>query len=264
MEALRACETAIAEACSHCEQQPATSGTATIAAAAVTKPGADRTKEKPTPPEMMEQTGTRGDFVTKAADHPTSSNKTSIDTAVPAATSVGGDGEAAKQAAAVLPLCESLPLLRRAVRLAVPPLRWRKRPSPDLKEARVRVLRLDLSWRRRRNAGGGDGTGNASVPIVSEGGRRGSGSNVILSASERLDEMKTATALVENVGEEDEEEDGVAGSGAREGQEVGEGDEEVGGVSSTFASGASLEDAVLDTILAELGPEWTGLHSENR
>lgn len=57
------------------------------------------------------------------------------------------------EAAAVFPLGEALPLLRRTAKLAVPPLRWRKRTPPKLREARLRVLRMDLSWRRSADVG---------------------------------------------------------------------------------------------------------------
>lgn len=128
----------------------------------------------------------------------------------------------AEEAAAVLPLGEALPLIRRAVRLAVPPLRWRKRPPPKLQEAALRVMSLDLSWRRA--------------------GKRG----------------------------REREEDGADEDGGDEPKEDGEGGVRGGGSagkaggSAGVAPGTSLEQAVLDALLAELGPGWKGLHSENR
>lgn len=193
MEALQACEKALAEACP------------TPSKAAVSSPpgGGER---RPSP-ERNRAHGTPRGAVSAAA-----------------ATAVG-------EAAAVLPLGEALPLLRRAVRLAVPPLRWRKRPPPELREAALRVMSLDLSWRR-----------GAGKREIREGEETGAGAD-----EGRGDEFK-----------EEGEEGGVREAG-KAGDPVGN----VGG-SAGAAPGTSLEQAVLDTLLAELEPGWKGLHSENR
>lgn len=147
----------------------------------------------------------------------------------------------AEEAAAILPLGESLPLLRRAVRLAVPPLRWRKRAPPELCEARLRVMSLDLSWRRL-------GRG----PVATTPTRAGHA----ISPS-RLGSV--AREIYEEKGADD---DGV---GELKESEVGgaRGAGQAGGL-GRMAPGTSLEQAVLDELLAELGPGWKGLHAENR
>lgn len=139
-----------------------------------------------------------------------------------------------EQAAAILPLGESLPLQRRAVRLAVPPLRWRRRPPPEIRQAQLRVMSLDLSWRRAGTSGG--------------------------PASPRPRGVEVGTEEEEGkVEDEEEEEDGGGGLEHHD-------EDKAGKVQGTgkIAPGTSLEQAVLDTMLAELGPGWTGLHSENR
>lgn len=179
--------------------------------------------------------------------------------------------------AAVLPLCESLPLLRRAARLAVPPLRWRKRPPPDLREARFRVLRLDLSWRRRDDPNATKQLpGQGTRPSIGGGGD-GVGASVVLSTWDRRNERATSAALsVDCEGDEDQEgeqedlEDGEGKGGSPAGATGADGcrsEAEEGGKPGIVPSptrGTSLEDAVLDAMLAELGSEWTGLHAENR
>ncbi|CAM9253568.1 unnamed protein product [Ectocarpus sp. 12 AP-2014] len=150
----------------------------------------------------------------------------------------------AEQAAAILPLGESLPLLRRAVRLAVPPLRWRKRPPPKLKEARLRVMQLDLSWRRA-----GDAVGSTTMTPT-----RNPLSRLATAASEEgFPERRGA-------GEGD-------GGGGSEGGDRGDGGKGrsgyEGGGSAGIAPGTSLEQAVLNAMLAELEPGWKGLHAEN-
>ena len=132
---------------------------------------------------------------------------------------------AVAEVAGVQPLGESLPLLRKAARLAVPPLCWRKRPPPRLREARLRVMTLDLSWRR---AGVGKGGSSSSMaPNARPVGR-------------------------------------VTDTQGKNGVTQVAGDLETGGYCSSVAPGTSLEQAVLDAMLAELEPEWTGLHAENR
>ncbi|CAM9669818.1 unnamed protein product [Ectocarpus sp. 8 AP-2014] len=148
----------------------------------------------------------------------------------------------AELAAAILPLGESLPLLRRAVRLAVPPLRWRKRPPPKIREARLRVMQLDLSWRRA-----GDAVGSTSMTPT-----RNPPSRPATAASEEgFPERRGA-------GE---------GGGGSEGGDRGDGGKGrsgcEGGGSAGIAPGTSLEQAVLNAMLAELEPGWKGLHAEN-
>ncbi|CAM9865847.1 unnamed protein product [Sphacelaria rigidula] len=157
------------------------------------------------------------------------------------------------QAAAALPLCESLPLLRRAARLAVPPLRWRKRPPPDLREARLTVLRLDLSWRQRNTVsikqtpGGGGGRRPGR-------GRGGDGG--------RSSSRAAAVGLVQSEGGSREEDEGVEGGGSSDAGGI-EGVDTAEKVAGVIAHGTSLEDAVLESVLKDLGAEWAGLHAEN-
>lgn len=160
----------------------------------------------------------------EACPCPTPDPKSTTSSARAAATATTGGG-AGEEEAAILPLGEALPLIRRAVRLAVPPLRWRKRPPPELREAALRVMSLDLSWRRvgKRER---EGEGEGAAAGADEGGG---------------DELK---------------EIGVGEAGGSVGETVGG--------SAGVAPGTSLEQAVLDTLLAELGPGWKGLHSENR
>lgn len=161
----------------------------------------------------------------------------------------------AEQAAAILPLAESLPLLRRAARLAVPPLRWRKRAPPELREARLRVMSLDLSWRRL-------GRGSASTPPTRT-----------FPAGPAIPPFRSGVLAREIVGgmgegEEEEEEEGADDDGVGDGLEDGgaRGARRAGqaGGSGMIAPGTSLEQAVLDELLVELGPGWKGLHAENR
>ncbi|CAB1114731.1 unnamed protein product [Ectocarpus sp. CCAP 1310/34] len=167
---------------------------------------------------------------------------TSAEPAAPAAAAVAA--AVAEQAAAILPLGESLPLLRRAIRLAVPPLRWRKRPPPKLKEARLRVMQLDLSWRRA-----GDAVGSASMTPT-----RNPPSRPATAASEEgFPERRGAG-------------EGEGGEGS-EGGHRGDGGKRRSGCegrgSVRIAPGTSLEQAVLNAMLAELEPGWKGLHAEN-
>ncbi|CAM9391306.1 unnamed protein product [Ectocarpus sp. 4 AP-2014] len=166
-----------------------------------------------------------------------------VTSAEPAATAKAA-AAIAEQAAAILPLGESLPLLRRAVRLAVPPLRWRKRPPPKLKEARLRVMQLDLSWRRA-----GDAVGSTSMtPTRNPPSRRATAAS-----EEGFPERRGA-------GEGE-------GGGGSEGGDRGDGGKGRsgcdGGGSAGIAAGTSLEQAVLNAMLAELEPGWKGLHAEN-
>lgn len=157
----------------------------------------------------------------------------------------------AEEAAAILPLGESLPLLRRAVRLAVPPLRWRKRPPPELREAQLRVMSLDLSWRRL-----GRGSGSTLPPRSLPAGPANSPSQLRVLAREVDDEENEE-------GEGGAEDDGgVDRSKANEVGRARGGGQAAG--SGKVAPGTSLEQAVLDELLAELGPGWKGLHAENR
>lgn len=205
MEALQACEKALAEA-----SCPTTRG-ATQARTA-SPPGVFHGAEHPGGfPEIVITHGAPGGSSLAAA-------------AAAAALAAGEEEEAA-----ILPLGEALPLLRRAVRLAVPPLRWRKRPPPKLREAALKVMSLDLSWRRagkRERGGGGEGAGADDGDGDGEGG-----------------------------GDESNEDDGKGGGSV---VEVG------GSAGGAVAPGTSLEQAVLDALLAELGPGWRGFHSENR
>ncbi|CAN0276430.1 unnamed protein product [Hapterophycus canaliculatus] len=156
-----------------------------------------------------------------------------------------------EQAAAILPLGESLPLQRRAVRLAVPPLRWRRRPPPELRQAQLRVMSLDLSW-RRASASGGSAAATAS--------KRKSSSNPAAS----IPQWGVEVGMEEEEGEEEEEEE------VEQEDEGGGLEQHVAGKvgkaqgAAKVAPGTSLEQAVLVTMLAELGPGWDGLHSENR
>lgn len=158
-----------------------------------------------------------------------------------------------EQAAAVLPLGESLPLQRRAVRLAVPPLRWRRRPPPDLKQAQLRVMMLDLSWRRAGASGGSV----SSLPS-----RKGASSNSMALMSRRGVEVGAEEEESEDEEEGEEEAVGQDDSGETKSSEA----DKDGGAKGAgkIAPGTSLEQAALDTMLAELGPGWDGLHSENR
>lgn len=164
-------------------------------------------------PETKSNHGTRRELAPAAA-------------AAVAAASAAAAGEEA--AAAILPLGEALPLIRRAVRLAVPPLRWRKHPPPNLREATLRVMTLDLSWRRAGKRGRGWG-GEGAAAGADEAGS---------------DELK-------------EDEEGGVGEAGGSVVDAGRG-------SAGVAPGTSLEQAVLDELLAEHGPGWKGLHSENR
>lgn len=117
MEALQACERALAEACP--------------------------TRAKAAAPSLGGEARPSPETASHAHGEPT-----------------GPLAAAVEEAAAILPLGEALPLLRRAVRLAVPPLRWRKRPPPKLHEAALRAMPLDLSWRRAgMREGGGQEAG---------------------------------------------------------------------------------------------------------
>lgn len=168
----------------------------------------------------------------------------------------GGGGDSGKaaasaEAAAILPLGECLPLLRRAVRLAVPPLRWRKRPPPQLRDARLRVMSLDLSWRR---GGGGDGGSSSLAPRAVLAGPASASSTEDLRAN-----RPEPNVMSGEEGDDGEEYKGGVGRG-----DIAGGISEGQKGSATIVPGTSLEQAVLDTMLAELGPEWTGLHAENR
>ncbi|CAN0091155.1 unnamed protein product, partial [Scytosiphon promiscuus] len=176
-EALRACEKALAEAC-------------------------------PLPGERPSHHSKANDSSLGATLHPRGSGGSPTNRSSEAEGTAEGMTPVEEQAAAVLPLGESLPLQRRAVRLAVPPLRWRKRPPPELRQAQLRVMSLDLSWRR---AGASGGSAYSMVPKPLE--------------ADKGEDLKGAGKI---------------------------------------APGTSLEQAVLDTMLEELGPGWNGLHSENR
>lgn len=156
-----------------------------------------------------------------------------------------------KEAAVILPLGESLPLLRRAVRLAVPPLRWRKRAPPELREAQLRVMSLDLSWRR---------LGRGSVSTLP--------SRSLLAAPANSPSRLGVLARDLDDEENDDEEEGEDGDGGGNGSKESEARGARGGGqapgSGKVAPGTSLEQAVLDELLAELGPGWKGLHAENR
>ncbi|CAM9441083.1 unnamed protein product [Ectocarpus fasciculatus] len=219
MAALQACEKALAEA------SPPPPAQSTAASPSVT-------------------IGVSAAEAAQCAENPGSSlvNESSSEPATAAAAAAVA--AVAEQAAAILPLGESLPLLRRAVRLAVPPLRWRKRPPPKLREARLRVMQLDLSWRRA-----GDTVGSASIPPT-----RNPPSRPATAASE--EGFQERRGAWEGVGGS-EGVDGGRGDGGK-----GRGGCE-GGVSAGIAPGTSLEQAVLNTMLAELEPGWKGLHAEN-
>ncbi|CAM9093791.1 unnamed protein product [Ectocarpus sp. 6 AP-2014] len=173
---------------------------------------------------------------------------TSAEPSAPA-TATAAAAAVAELAAAILPLGESLPLLRRAVRLAVPPLRWRKRPPPKLREARLRVMQLDLSWRRAGNA-----VGSTSMTPT-----RNPPSRPATTASEE--------GFPEWRGAGEGEGEGEGRVGGSEGGDRGDGGKGrsgyEGGGSAGIAPGTSLEQAVLNAMLAELEPGWKGLHAEN-
>lgn len=211
-EALRSCETALAEAC----PSPGAPTVAAASAATVTAVPGGGVRTQSLPGNLGR--GARGSCATM---------KTAADITVPEAA-----------LAAVMPLGESLPLMRRAVRLAVPPLRWRKRSPPQLKEARLRVLKMDLSWRRR------------SVPSgVSPSAAPGFG---LRPGSDRVGTIRSPIGNYRGEGEEGEEIMESKGGGEEESTQ------------SEIVRGTSLEQAVLENMLAELGEEWTGLHAENR
>eukprot|EP00903_Cladosiphon_okamuranus_P012034 g11299.t1 len=207
LEALQACEKALAEACPN----PRSKNTAASSTPPPPPPSEDsgRERQQPrSPPEASSNREPPGESSTPAAG-------------------AGGVG-AGEEEAAILPLGEALPLIRRAVRLAVPPLRWRKRPPPELRGAALRVMSLDLSWRRagKRER---EGPGDEAAAGADEGG---SGEWIEGEAGEAM---------------------GSAGEAGADG----------GGSAGGVAPGTSLEQAVLDALLAELGPGWKGLHSEN-
>lgn len=155
--------------------------------------------------------------------------------------------EATEVSISVMPLGESLPLRRKAIRLAVPPLRWRKLPPPQLREANLRVMTLDLSWRRV-----GTGKDRSSVealgvrPIGPEAHRHAEP----IPAHSDVEGTKKGRDAHE---EKDKTREGAGKSVTREPFS-----------SMMVTPGTSLEQAVLNVMLAELGPEWTGLHAENR
>lgn len=163
------------------------------------------------------------------------------------AGSAAASKEATEVAVAVMPLGESLPLRRKAIRLAVPPLRWRKRPLPQLREARLRVMTLDLSWRRARTGQDGSSVESLDARPVGPVSHRHAGP---VPAHRDAEGTKNGRNAFEG---KDEAREGARKSATRE------------PFSSTIVTpGTSLEQAVLDVMLAELGPEWTGLHAENR
>lgn len=155
--------------------------------------------------------------------------------------------EATEVAIAVMPLGESLPLRRKAIRLAVPPLRWRKLPPPQLREAGMRVMTLDLSWRRVGTGRDGPSVESLDARPVGPVAHRHAGP-----VPAHTDAESTKNGRDAHEGK-NEIREGAGKSATREPF-----------LSTIVTPGTSLEQAVLDVMLAELGPEWTGLHAENR
>lgn len=254
MEALRSCEKALAEA----EPLGLSQGHRITISKNASTSASETSKNTAHHPE-----GLTGEVaVASPVPVPSSSGLLTVTNATVTEETTAAD-EATSAATAVFALGESLPLIRRAVRLAVPPLRWRKRPPPEIREARVQVMKLDLSWRR---TGGGNAGGRRSPPSTP---RSHASTKHVPARSELENETPGADHVMS--GEEDNDDDnkderGVHGDEGR--SWVREGGEDIVGEdvtrSATIAVGTSLEQAVLDTMLADLGPEWTGLHAENR
>ncbi|CAN0090778.1 unnamed protein product [Discosporangium mesarthrocarpum] len=159
---------------------------------------------------------------------------------------------------AAFPLCETLPLMRRAARLTVPPLRWKSRPPPTLQEGGRRVLELDLSWRRP-----------PASTLVKQGptGRIGLGGPV-RGAGEEISNRGSEAGVGPGAGRQSgrgQEREGERKEKDKEESRAGQSNPASGVVpESGITPGTSLEQAVLDSLLVELGPGWAGMHSENR